>query len=782
MAKERPASHSAMKEAGTTRISFLKSVLIFTLILSFSVLLMGGYWVFKDQAPRPEKVVNQAGEIVFTKEQLIGGQAVFQKYGLMDYGTVLGDGSYLGPDYTAETLRVYTEAMQEFYARVDYKKAFTALSSTEQAAIREKVIAEIKENRYDAAKKQLVLTDAQTAGLEAVRVYYKKAFTQGDENGILPAFISEAHMPRGDRAYVASGDQIDQLSDFFFWTAWLSSTLRPGETITYTNNWPFYTEAGNQLSFGAILWSGISVTVLILMLALIMFVYYRYKLEMEEAYLPGHFPSFNLAADPLTPSQRKTGKYFAVVAALFFVQVMFGGLLAHYYLEPDSFYGLDWIVNLFPFTLAKTYHLQLAIFWIATAWLGMGIYVAPLVGGREPKYQGLLVDFLFWALVVLVGGSMVGEWLGAKGFLGNVWFLLGHQGWEYLELGRIWQIILAIGMTLWLIIVYRGLRDGLKQEKDRGGLVHLLFYSAIAVPFFYLFAFLINPGTSFTFADYWRWWIIHLWVEGIFEVFAVVVIGFLMVQMKLTTKASTIRALYFQIILLLGSGVIGIGHHYYYNGSPEVWVALGAVFSALEVIPLTLLILDAYGHYRMLRHGGVNFPYRASFWFLISTAIWNLLGAGVLGFLINLPAVNYFEHGQMLTAAHGHGSMMGVYGMFAIAVLLFSLRNVVKPEWWNDKWLKVSVWGLNLGLAGMILFTLLPVGLVQLKMAYDSGYWFSRSAAFFQDGSVRFLLWIRLIPDSAFILLGVVPLLIFTVRALFNLRKPTVKEGELLEM
>lgn len=763
-----------------TGLSFLKSVLIFTLILSFTILLIGGYWVFKDQAPRPEQVVNEEGDVIFTKAELIGGQAVFQKYGLMDYGTVLGDGSYLGPDYTAETLRVYTEAAQEYYAQKDFGQSYRDLSTSEQASVREKVIAEMKENRYDPAKQQLTLTDAQVTGLQAVRSYYQKAFTEGDENGILPAKISEAHLPQAGRSDVADGDQITRLADFFFWTAWLSSTLRPGETITYTNNWPFYEEAGNTLSYASILWSGVSVTLLVLMIAVILFIYYRYKMEMEEAYSPGRFPAFHLSSSPITSSQRKTGKYFAVVAALFFVQVMFGGLLAHYYLEPNTFYGLDFIAKIFPFNIAKTYHLQLAIFWIATAWLGMGIYVAPLVGGREPKHQGKLVDLLFWALVVLVGGSMVGEWLGANGFLGNAWFLLGHQGWEYLELGRIWQIILAIGMILWLIIVYRGLRDGLKQENDRGGLIHLLFYSAIAVPFFYLFAFLINPGTSFTFADYWRWWIIHLWVEGIFEVFAVVVIGFLMVQMGLTTKASTLRALYFQIILLLGSGVIGIGHHYYYNGSPEIWIALGAVFSALEVIPLTLLILDAYGHYKLLRDGGVDFPYRASFWFLISTAIWNLLGAGVLGFLINLPAVNYFEHGQMLTAAHGHGSMMGVYGMFAIAVLLFSLRNVVKPEWWSDKWLKVSLWGLNLGLAGMILFTLLPVGLKQLQMAYESGYWFSRSAAFFQDGFVRTSLWIRILPDSVFILLGVLPLLLFTVRALFHLRKPTVKDGEKL--
>lgn len=759
------------------RNALLKSILILTLLLSFTVLLVGGYWIFKDQAPRPLEVTNEKGEVIFTKETIMGGQAVFQKYGLMDYGTVLGHGSYMGPDYTAEALQIYTEGMQEFKANEEFNKPFNELSNDEQTVIREHVKKEMRENRYNPESDTMVLTNAQVFGYEKVREYYQKVFTEGDGWGLKPGLIKEEHMPKGDRAYVANGDQIEQISDFFFWTAWLSSTQRLDDDITYTNNWPYYEDAGNELSFSAIVWSGASVTILILFVAIVLFLFYRYHLGMEEAYSEGNFPKIDLRKLPITSSQVKSGKYFLIVTVLFFVQSMFGALLAHYYIEPDSFFGMKWIYDILPFNIAKGYHLQLAILWIATAWLGMGIYVAPLVGRHEPKKQGLLVDVLFWALVFLVAGSMIGQWLGANGYLGNNWFLLGHQGWEYLELGRLWQVVLAVGMVIWLIIVFRGIRAGLRKETDKGGLIHLLFYSAIAVPFFYLFAFLMNPDTSFTFADYWRWWIIHLWVEGIFEVFAVVVIGFLLVQMKLVTKKSTVKALYFQLILLLGSGVIGIGHHYYYNGSSEIWIALGAVFSALEVIPLTLLILEAYEQYKMMRAGGVDFPYKATFWFLISVAIWNVVGAGVLGFLINLPAVSFFEHGQFLTPAHGHGSMMGVYGMFAVAVLLYSLRNIVKPEKWNDKWLKFSCIMLNLGLAGMVFVSLLPAGFIQLKTAYDSGYAASRSQAFLQQDIIQSLFTLRALPDTIF-LVGVVALVLFSIKAMFNLRKVTHKENE----
>jgi nitric oxide reductase subunit B len=766
----------AMKKKNTKN-SLLKSILVTTLLLVFTVLLVGGFWIFKSEAPRP-LVTDSHGEVIFTKDSIKGGQAVFQKYALMDYGSVLGNGSYMGPDYTAEALKIYTDGMHDFYAEKEAGVPFEKLTKDQKTVIREHVLKEMRKNRYNEKTDTLVLTDAQVQGLEKVRSHYHKVFTEGDGWGLQPNLIKEKDMPSKNRAWVGSGDQITQVSDFFFWTAWLSSTDRPNDKISYTNNWPFFEDAGNVMTYSTIFWSGASITILSLFMGLILYVFYRYHLGMKEAYTPGNFPRIDLNKIPVTLSQVKSSKYFVIVSLLFFIQVMFGALLAHYYTEPESFFGIKWITELLPFSISKGIHLQLAIFWIATAWLGLGIYVAPLVGGREPKRQGLLVDILFWALVVLVFGSMLGQWLGVKGFLGNKWFMFGHQGWEYLELGRFWQYLLAAGMIIWLFIMFRGIKDGLKRETDRGGLVHLLFYASIAVPLFYFFAFFIQPDTSYTMADYWRWWIVHLWVEGIFEVFAVVIIGFLLVQMKLVTKSSTIKSLYFQITILLGSGVIGIGHHYYYNGSAEVWIALGSVFSALEIIPLTLLILEAYEQYKMLRDGGVDFPYKSTFWFLISTAIWNLVGAGVLGFLINLPAVNYFEHGQQLTPAHGHAAMMGVYGMFAISLLLFSLRNVVKPEAWNDKLLKFVCWMLNVGLAGMVFISLLPIGLVQLKLAYEKGYWASRDPeTYYGMDIVHNLLLFRAVPDTIF-LIGVVGLVIFCVKVFFNLRKPTHGENE----
>ncbi len=741
-----------------------KHGLLLALLIGFSGLLLGGVAVYRSAAPIPKSVVGPNGQVLATAEDIQIGKQTYQRLGLMDYGSVLGHGAYLGQDFTAEALHITVGAMRDYHAQQRFGIAYANLAPEQQAAVADVVKREIRRNTYDAQSGALTLTPAQAAALGAVEAHYRNLFAQGHPDRALPAGILAADS-------VESG----QMARFFAWTAWLSAVDRPGQNHSYTNNWPYEEGAGNTATFSSFIWSAASVALLIIFLAGILFLHYRYRLNMQQAYRDGEFPQIRPSALPLTPSQRATAKYFAIVAVLFLVQALLGGLMAHYYVEGKGFYGFD-INKVLPFNVARTWHLQLAVFWIATAWLGLGIFVAPIVSGREPRGQKLLVNILFWALVLVVVGSMAGEWLGTQGRLGNLWFLLGHQGWEYLELGRIWQILLASGLGIWLFIVYRALRGALKAESDRGGLTHLLLYSAISIPFFYAFAFLVNPSTHLTMSDYWRWWVIHLWVEGMFEVFAVVVIGFLMVNMGLVTKKSALRALYFQLTILLGSGIIGTGHHYYWIGAPEMWIGLGAVFSALEVIPLSLLAMEAYDQYKVVKDGGIDFAYKATFWFLLATAFWNLTGAGALGFFINLPIVSYFQHGSFLTAAHGHGALMGVYGMLAAALMCFAMRNIVRGDRWSDRLLRVSFFGLNIGLMGMIVTTLVPVGWLQLMASYEHGFWYARSFEFYQTPIVHTLLWVRMLPDSIFITFGCVPLAFVMVRGWLSQRAATVGE------
>lgn len=628
----------------------LSRTLIVTLVVVFSILIAGGLLIFKNEAPRPAKIVTEAGTTLVSKQQLISGQATYEKYQLADYGTYLGNGAYLGPDYTAQALHVYLQGMYRYYAKTLYGKSFNKLTTLQQEGIKGKVKEEIRVNRYNAKDKELTLTKAQ----------YQK-----DVPIIEP------------------------------------------DTL------------------------------------------------------------------PITTSQRKTAKYFALVMVLFLVQILLGELMAHYYVE-NTFFGIA-LQNIWPFNLAHSWHLQLVIFWVATTWLGAGIYIVPRVLRREPVRQGILVDVLFWALIFVVGGSMLGEWLTDLGVLNKNWWLFGNGGWEYLELGKFWQYLLIAAMVLWIVMLMRGFVPAMrrKDNQSRTRLVTMLFLGAIAVPAFYCASIFIMPDSHVTFADYWRWWIVHLWVEGIFEAFAVILTGWLLVDMKLTTIRSTIRALYFQLILLLGSGVVGTGHHYFWMGDHSLWLALGASFSALEIVPLSLLVWEAYTHYRVYQDTYHNFPYKTTFIFLMWTGIWNTLGAGALGFLINAPAINYFEHGTQWTAAHAHGSMAGVYGMFSIAIILYVLRNVTVKEFWTakmEKAIRWSAWLLNIGLAGMVFATLMPVGQLQLADALKYGYWHARQMSFYHEKLISLILWGRMPWDLIFTA-GVIILLVVCWKALFHLKK-----------
>ncbi|HDK7561286.1 TPA: cbb3-type cytochrome c oxidase subunit I [Staphylococcus aureus] len=749
----------------------LVKVLLTILVIVFSILLVGGWYIFKNEAPRPTKIVDQQGHTLVTKGELISGQAIYEKYGLTDYGSYLGNGSYLGPDYTAEALHHYLIGMRKYYAQDIYHKQLHKLNHVEIAVVKDKVMKEIRINRYSEKEDQLVLTPGQVYGLKYLQDYYKKEFVNNPKQvGLNENMIKQFQ----NDDYMVAGNKIEHLSQFFFWGAWLSSTDRPGKTFSYTNNWPYDVDAGNTLPSAGILWTAISVTLLIAGLAFIIYIQKRYEFDMKPTYeSERELPKIEVDSK-ITDSQRKVGKYLVVVMLLFLVQILLGELLAHYYVE-NKFFGIE-IQRLFPFNIVKTWHVQLVIFWVATTWLAAGIYIVPKVLGNEPKKQGVLVDILFWALIIVVMGSMIGEWSHILGWIDSHWWLFGHFGWEYIELGKFWQILFIVGMVLWVIILCRGflpaIRNKVQVNHDKRHLLTLLFVGAIAIPLFYLASLFIMPNSHVTFADYWRWWIVHLWVEGIFEAFAVVLIGFLMVNMKLTTIETTIRALYFQLILLLGTGIVGMGHHYYWQGDHSIWLALGSCFSALEVEPLCLLIWEAYTHYRLYKKSDIAFPYKGTFIFLASTGLWNAIGAGALGFLINTPAVNYFEHGTQWTAAHAHGSMAGVYGMFSIAIALYVFKNITKKEFWTpkvEKWIKISCWALNVGLAGMVFVTLIPVGYIQLKDGLEDGYWHSRLTSFYEQPLVKAIMWGRMPWDIIFTV-GVIILVVIFIRGYRHLK------------
>jgi nitric oxide reductase subunit B len=708
------------------------------IIGSFAVLGSVGRKMISQAPPIPD-VYSPDGQLLFTGSQITDGQGVWQSIGGQEIGTVWGHGAYVAPDWSADWLHRESEILLDTWAQRKGAANFAALDADGQAALKARLVREERTNTYDAAQNRVVISADRVAAFNKLAPYYADVFATGRK---------EYAIPQG--ALVDQAKQ-HQLAAFFWWSAWATTTERPGSDVSYTNNWPHEPLVGNNPTSGAILWSMISVISLIAGVGGLVW----WNSAREKEHISGPYPARDpfLGAKP-TPSQRATIKYFLVVVILWGVQILMGVITAHYGVEGHGFYGFP-LDKFLPYAITRTWHLQIAIFWIATSWLATGLYVGPAVSGHEPKFQRLGVNVLFGALVLVVGGSLAGEWMGIQQKLGNMWFWLGSQGYEYVDLGRLWQILLFVGLVLWLVLMVRALKPAFKKNSEDKSLLSLFLVSSIAIPTFYAAGLMYGQRSHLVTAEYWRWWVVHLWVEGFFEVFATVVIAFLFTRLKLLEIRSATRAVMFSTIIFLSGGIIGTFHHLYFAGSGAAVIALGAVFSALEVAPLTLIGYEAWENLRLSKPTE-KAPWIANYkwpiYFFVAVAFWNLVGAGVFGFLINPPVALYYMQGLNLTPVHGHTALFGVYGMLGLGLTLFCLRVLQPGRKWKEGVLKYSFWSINLGLIFMVVLSMFPIGILQAEASIKYGTWYARSAEFMQSGPMQALRWMRVPGDVLFAL------------------------------
>jgi nitric oxide reductase subunit B len=723
-----------------------------TMMIGFAVLIWVAFRAYEDAPPIPEKIMNQAGQPVLTAEDILAGQEVFLKYALMENGTIWGHGAYLGPDFSAEYLHALGMDAMRNVAQKRYGRGPDALTQAERDAVSTEVSQLLKQNRYDQARRSLIFTDVEISSYQRQIKKWADYFSRPSGNGGLRA------------NYITDPKELRQLTAFFAWTAWASIANRPNREHSYTNNFPYEPMIGNTPTVDTVFWSALSLITLLVGTALVLFAFGRFNYlgwrgtgdHIHPEMLPGS----------ATESQRATLKFFVIAAALFLVQVLVGGATAHSRAEPASFYGIN-LSAWFPSNILRTWHLQLAIFWIATAYVAGGLLLASSLGEKEPRGQVKGINVLFLSFLALVGGSLIGEILGIDQLLGNLWFWFGHQGWEYLDLGRGWQVLLAVGLVLWTILIYRAVGPALKNSEHREISV-LFLLAACTIPLFYLPAFFFGSTTPYSLVDNWRFWIIHLWVEGFFELFVTVMVAVTFYKLGMVSRLTATRVVYLDAILFLGSGIIGTGHHWYWTGQSTFNMSLSALFSAMEVVPLTILTLDAWDFIKLTRSRCdvcgkvIAVPHKWAFYFLMAVGFWNFVGAAIFGFLINLPIVSYFEVGTLLTPNHGHAALMGAFGMEAVALMVFASRQVLTDAQWvrPEKYVKVSFFGLNIGLALMVLGNLFPGGVLQFHDVLKHGYWHARGLEYLNQDLVRFIEWCRLPGDLVFIVLGVVPLVI----------------------
>lgn len=718
---------------------------VLVLMVSFTILGWIGTRINAEKPPIPKRVVTTTGDVLIDEGGIERGQNVWQSMGGMEVGSIWGHGSYVAPDWSADWLHREATFILGQWSQADFGTDYGQLNGEQQAQLQGRLATLMRTNTYDPATETITLAPIRGEAFQANFAHYSDVFANGR---------TEYAIPKGA---VTDHERLRHLCDFYFWTSWAASTNRPHDTISYTNNWPYEPLVGNRPTGETIVWTGVSIMMLLAGISAMIWWYAARKAEEPAPSIPETDPLGDWVA---TPSQKATVKYFWTVSALILVQMLLGIITAHYGVEGDGFYGFP-LSQWLPYSVARTWHVQIGLFWIATAWLASGLFIGPLVSEYEPRGQRLGVNILFLALLLVVVGSLAGEWLSIHNKMSDtVSFYLGHQGYEYVDLGRVWQLALFAGLLLWLFLMIRVLLPALRKPGEQRPLVILLAVATTAIALFYGAGLTWGQHTHLSMVEYWRWWVIHLWVEGFFEVFATTVVAFFFVRLHLIRPGVAAAAALLSATTFLSGGIIGTSHHLYFSGTPTLALAWGSVFSALEVVPLVLVGFDAMDDLRRSRATKWVQRYKWPIYFFVSVAFWNMIGAGLFGFMINPPIALYYMQGLNTTPLHGHAALFGVYGMLGIGLMLVCLRALVPGVEWKNGLLKIAFWGMNGGLMAMCLLSLLPVGLMQTWASVEHGYWYARSPEFLQTPLLQTLRWMR-IPGDTIFFLGAVALVTF---------------------
>ena len=720
----------------------LKWVLLVVAIASFAILGWTTKLTYEAAPPFPDRFVSADGTPLMTAADIVSGKAGFQKADLMDYGSLYGMGSYFGEDYTAAYLVRLATLTEGNIAKAHGVKDLSELSAEQRASARAAMQAELQ--GIDLTKQVAVIPDPLAAAITTLR------------GEIVQTLLHHDFAKGWTQAYSLDQQSAERTADFLIYSSLTTVARRPGTDASWTQNWPFEPLVGNTPTTSTFRWTWISFCFTFFAFGAVLFIYQRYLNDPDVAPMDPVLSRFM----PLTASQRRIGKYFLVVAGVLLLQILVGSIMAHYYSDRTSFYGIE-VDRFLPFNFLRDVHIQSPIVWIGLSWIGSALFLAPAISGGEPRGQAFLVDLLFWVTLFIVVGALAGNYLGIMGYVDEGWFWFGNQGLSYIQLGRAWQIGFFAGLVIWSLLVFRALwptGDKLIAAtrqfwSGRIRLEHLIWASTVNIALLYVFGMipLLGIEKSFTISDFWRWWVVHLWVEQSFEFFAAAISAYLLMALGLVSRQLAERSVYLALILIFLGGVLGTGHHLYWAGEPGLWVPMGTMFSFVEVLPLVLLILEAIQQRQLIKDDR-KFKYGLAYTYIIGAAFWNFVGAGVFGGgTLNAPLVNYYEHGTFLTLNHAHTALFGAFGLLGIGLIYFCLRYIAADQHpFGERIGQWALWLYNGGLVLWILLNFFPIGWPQLDAVYEHGLAYARSQEFYD--TTLLWQWMRFPGDVVFAL------------------------------
>jgi nitric oxide reductase subunit B len=394
-------------------------------------------------------------------------------------------------------------------------------------------------------------------------------------------------------------------------------------------------------------------------------------------------------------SQKVAYWFFALSMLLLVLQITYGFVMGF------ARIGFDNLHEFVPFNVARAVHTNLLVVWLLSGFMGAAYYIIPEEAQRE------LVNVKL-AYVQLISLALVGV-TAIVGFHFNIW-----EGRKFLEIPRPLDYLVVVNVLLFLGLILTTLFKGKRQTTTALVLsMGLLFAALLYLPG-------MLPFDSQVTDSFFRWWVVHLWVEGVWELIMGGILSFLLIKLTGVDREVIEKWLYVIVGLTFLSGVLGTGHHYYYIGVNKIWLIVGGIFSALE--PLAFLAMALFA-VNMYRKGEKKHPNKLALYWTLGAAILSFVGAGLLGFAHTLPQTNIYTHGTLVTAMHGHLAFWGAYGMIVLAIISYSLPNMTGRKLYDSSRGRMAFWLANVGMLGMtVAFGVAGVAQVYLERKFKMDF------------------------------------------------------------
>jgi nitric oxide reductase subunit B len=374
-------------------------------------------------------------------------------------------------------------------------------------------------------------------------------------------------------------------------------------------------------------------------------------------------------------SQRVAYYFFASCMLLLSLQIIYGFIMAFAHL------GYDNLHSVIPFHSARATHVNLLVMWLLSGFMGSAYYIIP----EECECEIVSVKLAYVQLIALLLTGVT----AIIGFHFNWW-----EGRKFLEIPRPLDYLVVVDVLLFIFLIGATMWKGARRSTTSIVLFLGLFLAAV------LYLFGMIPTDNQTVDSYWRWWVVHLWVEGVWELIMGGILSFLLIKLTGVDREVIEKWLYVIVGFTFLSGILGTGHHYYYIGTPHYWLLIGGIFSALE--PLAFLGMAIYG-ISMARKGGREHSNKTALLWTVGCAVMSFVGAGFLGFAHTLPQINIWTHGTLVTAMHGHMAFWGAYGMLVLGMITYAMPYLTGRNLHNDPSAILAFWTSNVGMVAMTL-------------------------------------------------------------------------------